>query len=265
MFGNFLTLIPFILNILSASAFKTSTCTHEKLTPLITEYSNCTVNTIKPLVQSLAMKAGDLVEDSAIDSAIDKNCNLLKKTGPIMKCAKDTIGKCFSNEDLQTLKLAGQNSVLTQIQCYGNDDTQFVVEDDIFFSWLELADLFADKDASICTVEAIDNTNIGFQNCIENFPGDDHDVVTASNDAEKQTVVAINSIMKCFDATANPCFSEREMSFLRTEFQTAVEDTLGLMFGFSEHNLEDKAKTNAAAFFMANLCLSVTMVFFLSL
>eukprot|EP00092_Neocalanus_flemingeri_P079854 GFUD01099517.1.p1 GENE.GFUD01099517.1~~GFUD01099517.1.p1 ORF type:complete len:289 (-),score=69.41 GFUD01099517.1:54-848(-) len=220
----------------SVSAFKTTNCRHAQVTTAVTSYSSCTANTIKPLVQSLAMKAGDTVEESAID----QNCNLLKNTGPIMKCAKDNLGKCFSAEDLQNLKLAGQNSLDHSMICYGDDETQMVVEDDIFFSWLELDGIFADKNATTCTFKAVDDTNIAYQDCIANSQDEGEDIIKDTKDIKKAKAMATNMIMKCFNETENPCFSDREVNFLRTEFQTSIEDTMEVIFGMAGHNMMDE-------------------------
>ena len=181
-------LIALLLNIWSVSTFKTSTCTHDQVISAVTAYSVCTVNAIKPLVQSLAMKAGDTVEESAID----KNCALLKKTGPIMQCANLGLGQCFSKEDFQNLKLAGQNSfLLLSMQCY-SDETQMVVENDTFFSWLELENLSMDKDEKICTVETVDETNIAFQDCITNFKDEGENLLKDTKDIKKNEAMANN-------------------------------------------------------------------------
>eukprot|EP00092_Neocalanus_flemingeri_P016119 GFUD01017447.1.p1 GENE.GFUD01017447.1~~GFUD01017447.1.p1 ORF type:complete len:285 (+),score=70.93 GFUD01017447.1:59-856(+) len=220
----------------SVSAFKTTNCRHAQVTNAVTSYSSCTANTINPLVQSLAMKAGDTMEESAID----QNCALLQKTGPIMKCATEHLGKCFSAEELQNLKLAGQNSVVHSMKCYGDNETQMVVEDDIFFSWLELEGLNTDKDKDTCTIEVVDKTNIAFQDCIEKAQDEGEDIIKDTKDIKKATLMATNLIMKCFNETENPCFTHREINFLRTEFQTSIEDTMEVIFGMAGHNMMEE-------------------------
>ena len=227
-----LLLIPVLLNILAATAFRTKTCDHHQVTTALKSYNECTTNAIKPTVQSLAMKAGDTVDDSAID----QTCALLKKDGPIMTCAKDKLGKCFEIQDLDfNLKLGGQHSSMLSMHCY-SDDTQMAVENDIFFAWLELEGIFADKNASTCTIEAVDKTNIAFQECIMN---QDESLIEDTKDVKKAKETATNFFMKCFDKTENPCFSEREMTFLRKEFQKTIESMMAVMFGMGDINMND--------------------------
>eukprot|EP00090_Calanus_glacialis_P017981 TRINITY_DN27887_c0_g1_i2.p1 TRINITY_DN27887_c0_g1~~TRINITY_DN27887_c0_g1_i2.p1 ORF type:complete len:286 (-),score=68.06 TRINITY_DN27887_c0_g1_i2:38-844(-) len=229
--------IPVLLNILAATAFRTKTCDHDQVTTALKSNNECTTNAIKPTVQSLAMKAGDTVDDSAID----QTCALLKKDGPIMTCAKDNLGKCFEIQDLDfNLKLGGQHSPMLSMQCY-SDDTQMAVENDIFFAWLELEGIFTDKNASTCTIEAVD-TNIAFQECTMN---QDKNLIEDTKDVKKAKETATNSFMKCFDETENPCFSEREMTFLRKEFKNTIEGIMAVMFGMGDINMnDDKEDTN---------------------
>ena len=199
----------------------------------MTTYNNCTVSAIKPAIQSLAMKAGDSVDDSAIT----KTCSLLKKEGPIMGCAKENLGKCFETQDLEfNLKLGGQHATLLPMECYSED--QMVVENDIFFAWLELEGIYADKNESSCTEEAVDKTNIHFQECILH---QDESLIEDTKNKKKAKKTATNSFMKCFDETENLCFSEREITFLRKEFLDSVEDMMTVIFGMGDLNMnEDK-------------------------
>jgi len=197
----------------------------------VTTYNKCTVSAIKPTIQSLAMKAGDSVDDSAIT----KTCSLLKKEGPIMGCAKENLGKCFETQDLEfNLKLGGQHATLLPMECYSQD--QMVVENDIFFAWLELEGIYADKNESSCTEEAVDKTNIHFQECILH---QDESLIEDTKDKKEAKETATNYFMKCFDETENLCFSEREMTFFRKEFQGSVEDMMTVIFGMGDLNMND--------------------------
>jgi len=183
------------------------------------------------------MKAGDPVQESAID----KNCDLLKKNGAIMKCAKDNLGKCFPEDDLEYLKLSGQQSFLMSMKCYTDDESEMIViEDDIFFSWLEMDGLSMDKDANVCTVEAVDATNIAFQDCIADFADEGQEVLKDAVNVTHSKFLAKNFILKCFDNAENACFTEREMAFLRTEFESAFDVTMGIMFDMEDLNMMDE-------------------------
>ena len=227
-----------LLHLFSAFAFKTDKCDHDKVTSVLALYNDCTMKEIKPAVQSLAMKAGDPVDNSAVQNS----CDLLKKTGPIMKCANDTLGQCFEQQDINfNLKLGGQHAALLSMKCDADEEDQMVVENDIFFSWLELEGLHADGSKETCTIEAVDNTNLKFQECVMH---QDENLVEDTKDVPKDLKAASNTIMKCFDKTDNPCFSEREMSFLRTEFKSSIEEVMKIIWGMGDLN-EDEVPEGA--------------------
>eukprot|EP00092_Neocalanus_flemingeri_P069046 GFUD01084518.1.p1 GENE.GFUD01084518.1~~GFUD01084518.1.p1 ORF type:complete len:158 (-),score=42.67 GFUD01084518.1:61-534(-) len=126
------------------------------------------------------------------------------------------------------------------MKCYGDNETQMVVEDDIFYAWLELDGIFADKNATTCTFKAVDDTNIAYQDCIANSQDEGEDIIKDTKDIKKATAMATNLIMKCFNETENPCFTHREINFLRTEFQTSIEDTMEVSFGMAGHNMMEE-------------------------
>lgn len=227
----------FLLNLLLASlsvrAFKSKSCDHDQVINAVTTYNKCTIDAIKPSVGGLVMKAGDEVDDNAVDLS----CQLLKKDGPIMTCAKENLGKCFETSDLEfNLKLAGQHGSLLSMQCYSDDETHLVVENDVFFAWLDLDGINADEDKTDCTPESLDQTNLDFQDCIMN---QDDDLIMDTKDVKKAKETATNSIMKCFDETKNVCFSEREMTFLRKDFLDTIEDMMTVMYGMGDLNMDD--------------------------
>merc|ERR1712179_696657 len=198
-----------IFFILTVRAFKSKKCEHDKIITAVTAYNKCTVNAIKPTIGSLAMKA----EDDVGENVIDQTCMLLKKDGPIMTCAKENLGECFDTQNLEfNLKLAGQHARLLSMQpsCDG-DDTQMEVEDDMFFAWLDLEDIYADED-----------------------------LIKDTKDVKKAKETATNAVMKCFDATENHCFSEREMTFMRKDFMETFEDIMSSMYNIGDLNMDDE-------------------------
>jgi len=178
-------------------------------------------------------------EDDVGENVIDQTCTLLKKDGPIMTCAKENLGECFETKDLEfSLKLAGQHARLLSMQpnCDG-DDTQMEVEDDVFFAWLDLKDINADEDRTDCTEHALENANMNFAHCIENM---DEDLIKDTKDVKKAKETATNVVMKCFDATENHCFSEREMDFMRKDFMNTFEDIMSSMYNIGDLNMDDE-------------------------
>merc|ERR1712215_428553 len=197
-----------IFFILTTRAFKSKKCEHDKIITAVTSYSKCTVNAIKPTNRSLAMKA----EDDVGENVTDQTCTLLKKDGPIMTCAKENLGECFETHDLEYLKLAGQHARLLSMQpnC-DNDDTQMEVEDDMFFAWLDLEGLNMDED-----------------------------LIKDTKDVKKAKEQATNDVMKCFNATENLCFSEREMTYMRKDFMETFEDIMSSMYNIGVLNMDDE-------------------------
>jgi len=248
-----------ILTIISVSAFKTSTCSHDQVTSAVASYSSCTVSAIKPLVQSMATNANDPVQESAID----EKCDLFKKSGPLMKCAKDNLGKCFNDENVRNLKLSGQQTSLLSMKCYSDDETEmFEHVDDIFFSWLEMEALNMDKEADKCTIKVVDDTNIAFQHCISNFENEGEEILKDAENDKQRKDLAKNFILKCFDQIENTCFSEREMKFLRTEFETSFDVTMGIMFGMEDLNMNDEKQPSNEASLTGNIIYFQTVIFF---
>jgi len=258
-----LFLVLLLPNILSVIAFKTQSCDHDQVVKAVTDYNKCTAEAIKSTVGSLAMMAGDEVDENAVD----KTCELLKRDGPIMTCAKENMGNCFETQNLEfNLKLAGQHAV--SVVCSHEDDTQINVEDDIFFAWLELDDISPDTD---CDVEAMDQTNIHFQKCILE---QDESLIQDTKDVKKAKQTATNALMKCFDETENTCFSDKEMTFLRKEFLETIDSMMTMMFGMGDLNIDDTTKTpetigaikddgrNSSGSRMINLSLFITVIFF---
>ena len=181
------------------------------------------------------MRAGEEVDENIVD----QTCLLLKKPGPIMGCAEENLGQCFDRQDLeQNLKLTGQHASDHSVVCYTSQH-QMVVENSIFFSWLELEGIFADKNTTDCTSKALHRTNINFQDCILK---QDENVIKDIKDVKKAKEMATKAIMKCFDKTDNFCFSEREISFLRKDFFATIGDMMTVVFRMKDGNMEDQTK-----------------------
>ena len=236
--GMMFSLIFFLLNILTVRAFKSNMCEHDEVINAVTTYNKCTVNAIKPTIGSLAMKAED-------ENIIDQTCMLLKKDGPIMSCAKENLGKCFETKGLEfNLKLTGQHAALLSMHpnC-DNDDSQMEVDGDMFFAWLELEDIFADENKNDCDVHALEDANYNFTHCVESV---DQNLIENTEDVKKAKETATNAIMKCFDATENHCFSEREMTFLRKDYMDTIEDTITAIFKMGDFNMDDEVDNSVA-------------------
>ena len=81
-----------------------------------------------------------------------------------MTCAKEYLGKCFETKDLEfNLKLAGHHTAFLPMQpnCDG-DDSQMEVDADVFFAWLDLEDIFVDKNRTDCYDYALEDVNHNF-------------------------------------------------------------------------------------------------------